>query len=250
VIGSGATSLYDESGKARTDYGLADLFGAHFTGSPEDEKKWALETQHTYLRLTPELRRHEVLRGFDETAILPFGGALAALRLDPGATVPLTYIPPFPIYPPETSWMRQPATDIPGLVLKGRVAFLAADIDRRYSRERLPDYADLLANIVRWAAHGSIPFQMDGKGLFDCNLYTQPGRVIVHVVNLTATGRMPIDELIPVGPVKVRVRLPAGVRGDRVKMLVAGASTGALVENGWAKVEVASVLDHEVLVIE
>ena len=31
--------------------------------------------------------------------------------------MPLTFVPPFPTYPPETSWMRQPTTDIPGLVL-------------------------------------------------------------------------------------------------------------------------------------
>ena len=80
---------------------------------------------HTYLRLTPELRarvngpkagdepaiagtRHPVLKGFDETDILPYGGTLAPLRVAAGSLVPLSFVPPFPTYPPETSWMRQP----------------------------------------------------------------------------------------------------------------------------------------------
>ena len=52
--------------------------------------------------------------------------------------------------------MRQPTTDIPGLVLSDtatlRVAYMPADIDRRYAREHLPDHAMLLANVIRWAA--------------------------------------------------------------------------------------------------
>ncbi|MGH9664891.1 MAG: Tat pathway signal protein, partial [Bryobacteraceae bacterium] len=194
--------------------------------------------------------RHPVLRGFDETDILPFGGLLTPLKLDSGVIVPLTFIPPFPIYPPETAWMRQPKTDIPGLVLNKRVAFLPADIDRRYSRDKLPDYANLLANIVRWAANGDIPLKVEGPGFFDCNLYAQPGRVIAHLVNLTAAGRMPMDELISVGPLKISLRLPEGVRGKSVKMLVTGGTAAPTVENGWARVELPSVLDHEVLVIE
>lgn len=268
LFATGATSLYNESGDPRGDYGLADLFGAHFEGKPGAERQWALESQHTYLRLIPELRakvwgpeigdepavtgqRHPVLRGFDETDILAFGGMLLPLKLDPGTSVPLTFIPPFPIYPPETSWMRQPKTDIPGLVIRNRVAFMPADLDRRYWRDRLPDHAALLGNVVRWATAGSIPLEVQGPGLFDCNLYTQPGRVIAHFVNLTATGRMPIDELIPVGPLQIRIRLPRDVRGRSVKMLVSGnASAPPVLADGWATLNIPPVLDHEVLVIE
>ena len=248
LVATGASSLYDQNGDPRADYGLADIYGAHFTGAPGAEKAWATQNQHTYLRLT--LGGHPVLKGFDETAILPYGGSLAPLRTDAGAVVPLTFIPPFPVLPPETSWMRTPKTDIPGLVLMSRVAFLPADIDRRYAREPLPDYARLLANIVRWAADGAIPLELQGPGVFDCSLYTQPDRVIAHLVNLTVAGRMPIDELIPVGPLKFAVKLPDGVRGRAVKLLVSNRAAACTVSQGWARVEVPPVLDHEVLVIE
>jgi hypothetical protein len=272
VIATGVTSLYNEMGDARADFGLADLFGAHFTGTAGAERAQASQSQHTYLRLSPELRarvngpnsgdeprvtgqRHPVLRGFEETDIIPFGGSLTALRVDSGTMVPLTFVPPFPIYPPETAWMRQPKTDVPGLVLKGNVAFLPADIDRRYNREALPDYADLLANIVRWAANGDIPLRVEAHGLFDCNLYTQhldgqPGRAIVHIVNLTSTARAPIDELIASGPLRVGVRLPSGVHGRSVRMLVAGKTIAGAIAAGWVSMTIPSVLDHEVLVIE
>ena len=269
LIATGVTSVCNEFGDVRSDYGLADLFGAHFAGPPDGIRAVSAQTLHSYLRLDPEMRagvwgphtndepraggqRHPVLRGFEETDILPFGGTLFALKLESGVTVPLTFVPAFPVLPPETSWMRQPKTNIPGLVINGRVAFLPADIDRLYSLNNLPDHATLLANLVHWAANGDIPLQVEGRGVFDCNLYTQPGRVIAHIVNLTATGRMPItdDDLVPSGPLKFGIRLPAGVGGHSGRLLVGGKSATPVLSGGWARVVVPSVLDHEVLVIE
>jgi hypothetical protein len=160
------------------------------------------------------------------------------------------------VYPPETAWMRETDTKIPGLVVNeapggSRVAYLAADLDRRYLRELLPDHANLLANLVRWAARDSIPLRVQGTGLVDCHLYRQEGRLILHVVNLTSAGtwRAPIDELISIGPLQVRIKLPPGIAGRRAKLLVSAASTPVTVSRGWAEFQVKSILDHEVVVL-
>ena len=119
--------------------------------------------------------------------------------------------------------MRQPKTDIPGLVLstrgKSRIAYMPADLDRRYTREHLPDHGDLLANIVRWAAGDDIPLAVEGPGLIDCHLYTQGNRLILHLVNLTSAGtwRAPVEELIPGRPSE----------GDGAFAGDAGRTTGA-----------------------
>jgi len=59
-----------------------------------------------------------------------------------------------------------------------------------------------------------------------------------------------VHELIPIGPLQVRARLPQGTRPKALKQLVSGENGTAAVENGWAKFEVKSVLDHEVVAIE
>ncbi len=271
LIATGESSRYNEWGDPRPDFALADLFGAH-APAKDGGRKAAGRTLHTYLRPAPELRgqvwgpkagdepalsgeRHAVLKGFEETDILPFGGTLEAIRIEPDAIVPLTFIPPFPIYPPETSWMRQPKTNIPALVLrdrgKARVAYMAADLDRRYGRDNLPDHGRLLANIVRWAAGDRIPLEVRGPGLIDCQLYRQPGRLILHLVNLTNAGtwRAPVDELIPVGPFEVRVKLPEDVSGRHIGFLVSALKPAVTSREKWAIFEVKSVLDHEVVVI-
>ena len=278
LFATGVSSLCNEWGVARGDFALADLFGAHVPAGHAflDEAKrsaWARDWAQSYLRLAPERRggldgprtgteppvvgeRHQVLRGFEETDLLAYGSMLAPLTLDPGVTVPLTFVPPIAAGPVESAWLHTPKTDIPGLVLRatsagGRIAYLPADIDRRFARENLPDHGDLLANIVRWTANEEVPLRVEGAGLIDCHLYRQTGRLVLHLVNLTSAGtwRTPVHELIPVGPLKVAVRLPAGVNGGAVRSLVSEGRVATAVSEGWAHFEVATVSDHEVLVI-
>lgn len=286
LVATGVTGLYDEWGDGREDFALAELFGCRHSGGAPSRRAPAPRSGnaegggafapapagHTYLRLSPELRagvdgpiaggepaivgrRHPVLRGFDETDILPFGGTLTAVRVDAGAVVPLTLVPAFPTYPPETAWMRQPKTDIAGLVLSergaSRIAYLPADIDRRYAKEHLPDHGALLANVVRWTAGADVPLVVDGPGLVDCHLYAQPGRMILHLVNLTseAAWRAPLDELIRVGPFTLQVRVPADMRRPAARLLVAGGEPPVVLENGMARLQLDGILDHEVVVI-
>jgi len=252
LVATGATSLYDEWGDSRQDFALADLFGAH-APAPDFGRRGAMQSVHSYLRLTPELRRRvaPVLHGFDETDILPFGGTLGSMRLDPGVTVPLTFIPPFPVYPPETAWMRTPKTEIPALVLNGRTAYLPADIDSRYGRDNLADHAELLANLVHWAVGDAMPLEVRGPGFIDCHLYRQNARLILHFVNLSneAAWRAPIEEWIPVGRLHVKVKLPEHVHAASARGLVSAAAMPLTVSNGWASFEVKSIRDHEVVVI-
>ncbi len=209
---------------------------------------------HTYLRLSPELRAQvNGPNAGDEPKVT--GKRQPVLCVDSGAIVPLTFIPPFPTYPPETLWMRVLKTEVPGLVLFGqgssRIAFLPADVHRRYAKEHLPGHGDLLANIVRWVSGSSIPPSVEGSGLIDCHLYEQPGRLILHLLNLTSAGtwRAPVEELIPVGPINVKIKLAQGVSGRTARLLVAGGSRRVSMNQGFASIEIASILDHEVVVL-
>ena len=278
LIATGETSLFNEWGDALNDYGLADIFGTHAIKQPSplansEERKALLETHHTYLRLTPELKaqvdgpgnksvvqvsgkRHKILEGFHETDILPFGGTLRPLKTDSGTEVLMTLVPQFPIFPPETAWMREPKTSIPGLIIKttageSRVAFLPADLDRQYGRFNLPDHGNLLRNLFRWALKDNLPMSIEGPGLIDCHLYAQTDRLVLHLVNLTssASWRQPLEELIPVGPLKISVKLLKKNMGNALTLLVSKQKISARVTNGWCHFEIKSILDHEVVSI-
>jgi hypothetical protein len=275
LLATGETSLYDEWGERKDDFTLSDLFKAHFTGtihgSIGNAQTWE-NIDHSYLRLLPSVgkevygplsgtepetspARHQVLQGFESTDIIPFGGLLLDVEAEEETTVPATFIPTFPAYPPETSWMREPSTPIPAAVLhsagNSRIAYLPADLDRRLTRDNLPDHARILGNLVKWVAKGSLPVHVEGVGLIDCNLYSQEKRMILHLVNLTSAGtwRSPVHEFIPVGPFEIRVRVDSESSPVEVKLIVTERVLQAEVADGWCRFQVDSILDHEVAVI-
>jgi hypothetical protein len=182
---------------------------------------------------------------------------LEPLAVDASARVLLTFVPSRPTAPPEAIWLQNDHTDLPGLIVNersgfGRVAYLAADLDRRYARNNVADFGRLLANLVRWAAQDAIPLIVEGPGVIDAHLYRQPGRTIVHLVNLTNANswRGPVEELIPVGPLKIGVRLPADLNGRNLRLLVSGQKPPLVTADGWTRFELSSILDQEVAVIE
>jgi hypothetical protein len=260
LVATGETSLYDEEGRRRADFALADLLGAHSTGEHRGSfegpaaSPWASWDGHTYLRVTD---RPPALEGFEETDILPFGGRVEVVRAEPGAEIPLTLVPDSPQSPPENVWMREPRTAFPGLVLRatagrGRVVTLPADLDRCFGRDRIPDHARLIANLVRWASRRPMPLEVEGPGLLDVHLYRQAGRLVLHVVNLTnpAAFRPYATELLPVGPLRVRLAMPKDLRLARARRLVAGGEVACTANGDGLELTLERVLDHEVVVLE
>jgi len=71
-------------------------------------------------------------------------------------------------------------------------------------------------------------------------------------VNLTNPMMMkgPLREVIPVGPERVRLRLPEGVRPTRVQLLTLGLTPPADVSGGVLTVTVPSIEVHEVVAID
>jgi hypothetical protein len=255
LVVTGESSLYDEWGDRRDDFALADLLGVHPTGEQRGDDEavaasWETYDGHTYLRIEDR----EIVDGLGDTDLLPFGGRLEVVRTDPDPRAALTWVPPFPIYPPEKSWMTEPRTDVPAVVLRngsGRVAYLAADLDRCYARHHHPDHGRLLANLVRWAGATDIPLEVDGAGVLDCHLYRQGEEVVLHLVNLDQGGawRGRLEELTPAGPFTVRVRPPEGTALSRAELLVAGGEPNLATLDGWVTFKIERIADHEVVVL-
>ncbi|MFC7620138.1 beta-galactosidase trimerization domain-containing protein [Microlunatus sp. GCM10028923] len=276
VIATGDTGRLDENGRERADSGLAELFGIRTgTGIQGDlgSADPSIEThaRHTYLRLTPELRgsvegpvdpaapvpagqRHPVLAGLDETDLIPFGGLLREHRVDQGTQVLATFVPDFPIFPPETSWMRTPSTDLPGIVVRetpagGRLVWLLADLDRCYARDQQPDHALIIGNAARWAV-AEPTLIIDGDGRVNANLYRQQDRLVLHLTNRTVTATVPgrQDRLVPAGPVTVRLRTP-GRPSATATLRVRGGEVPVAADGDLLTFTVPEVLDHEVVTL-
>ncbi|CDN52027.1 alpha-amylase family protein [Neorhizobium galegae] len=280
VIATSETSLYDGSGDQRRDFGLADLFGVHRGSGSRGGQELAnpdieAAARHTYLRLVPELRaalygptdntapaavgiRHPLLSGLEETDTIPFGGFLPVVSVDDDVAVLATFVPDFPIYPPETSWMRQPRSDLPMITLRepaggSKLIWLVGDLDRCFARDEHPEHATIIANAVRWAlADRQLVSLEGGHGVISPALYEQQGRYILHLNNRLIMAKMPgrQDELLPVGPITVRLRIGSRIVSSNIRLTVSGRSVPAIKQGTELVFEVSAVADHEVAVMD
>jgi len=176
----------------------------------------------------------------------------------PAATFPspLTLIPTYPDLPMEDVYPRVAHTDTRELYLQtvgnSRIVYFPWDIDRTFWDVMCVDHGRLLRNAVRWAANDPQPVEVEGPGLLDVTAWRQRGSMTVHLVNLTNPMMMkgPLRETIPVGPQRVRVRLPPQIRATRVHLLTAGASPRVEQSGNLLTVVVPSVDVHEVVAID
>ncbi len=254
LIATYETSLYDEWGERRADFGLADLFGVRYAGGGEGPM------QNSYLAVERDPRTrvfHPLLAGLEEAGRIINGvNRVLVETTTPLDYAPLTLIPSYPDLPMEMVWPRLPQTDIPQVYVRqvgeGRVVYFPWDIDRSFWEVLCVDHGTLIANAVRWATNEEPPVQVTGPGVIDVTVWEQAHSMTVHLVNLTNPMLMkgPVRELIPVGEQTVRLRLPKGRRAARAHLLAAGITPAVQVEPEAITVRVPSILDHEVVAVD
>lgn len=244
------TSLYDQWGGRRKDFGLADLLGVHFQGATPAPMR------NAYLRLEHSTR-HPLLKGLEQAPRIIHGTQRLEVRAGaPFPHPPLTLIPPYPDLPMEQVFARQPKTDVPEVYLRqhgaARIVYFPWDIDRTFWEVLSPDHLHLLRNAILWALDEAPQVTVAGPGILDVTAWRQQDSMTVHLVNLNNPMMMkgPYREPLPCPRQVVRVRLPEGRRARRVQLLVSGRELPVKEEAGVLTAEVESVLDHEVLAID
>jgi Hypothetical glycosyl hydrolase 6/Beta-galactosidase trimerisation domain len=258
LVATHETSLYDEWGVRRPDFGLADLFGAHFDGSQTRGIDERMMNSYLTLETDPQTgKRHPILAGLEGTGRIINGVERVHTKSAPEyRNPPLTLIPSYPDLPMEEVFPRVPKTDTAEVYVRevgaGRVVYFPWDIDRTFWEVLSPDHGRLLGNAVDWASHSARPVTVEGPGLLDIAVWRQKESMTVHLVNLTNPMMMkgPLREFIPAGAQQVTVRVPGGRKVKRVQLLVSGQTPRAQVTAGEVRLAVPSVLDHEVVALE
>jgi len=253
LLATFASSLYDERGRRRDNFGLADVFGVSFGGRIDGPM------QNSYLSLDADPatgRRHPILAGLDDTPRIING--VHRIQVQPAGTFPspITLIPTYPDLPMEDVYPRVPHTDVREIYLRdlgrNRVAYVPWDIDRTFWDVMAVDHGRLLKNLVAWTANERPPAEVTGPGLVDVTAWRQKASMTVHLVNFTNPMMMkgPLREVIPLGPQRVRIVLPSGTRATKVQLLTAGTTVRPEADNGAIVVTVPSVDVHEVVAID
>jgi hypothetical protein len=262
LVATFETSRFDENGKRREDFALADVFGvtslADFPRGP---------MRNAYARIE---NREQLGPGFNGTNVLPLPEMhfCPVTALD-GSSAALTLIPPIPHMPPERAFFRVARTDTPLGVIrshgKGRVAYFTFDIDRICASENSPDHRRLIENAARWALNGSPSVSIEGPGILDVHVYRQRAapnravtRLLLHMVNCTTPDLWlaPAEEIVPVGEQRATIdlgKLPQAARSMRVtsaRLLWRGEEAAFETEADVIRVTIPSIEAYEVLALE
>jgi type 1 glutamine amidotransferase len=248
IVATHETSLYDEWGKRRANFALADLFGCDFAGKVDER------VQNSYMTVHGP---HPLTIGFDDTPRIMCGTKLVHVTPRPGLPAPaLTLVPSYPDLPMERVFSTVRQTDIPMVYAtsfgKGRVIYIPTDLDRTFWECSNQDHLALLRNAVLWAAGEAPPMQVSGPGIVDVSFWRQRGSLTAHLVNLTNPMMMRgyMREILPIGPYEVSLALPAGVQVKRVRLLEAGSDGESRMAGNRLVVAVPRVEMHEVVAID
>ena len=270
IVATHETSLYDEWGVKRKDFGLADLFGVTFKGRVEGPMR------NSYLRLEKDPttgKHHPILAGLEDAPRTINGvWRLEVEAIEKFPNPPLTLIPSYPDLPMEKVYPRVPKTETPEVYLRemetspagnkssagetpaarSRIVYFPWDIDRTFWEVLCVDHFKLLRNAIEWATNEEKPVTVTGPGVLDVTVWRQKESMTVHLVNLTNPMMMkgPFRELIPIGSQKMRVRLPDGKKAKKIQFLVSGKAAKAKLIGHYLELVVPSILDHEVVAIE
>jgi hypothetical protein len=243
------TSLYNEWGDARSDFGIGDVLGVRLVG----ETQGPLRNSYAWV----EDREHEILNGIGPTALLPGAVYRVPVRLNRPARLVLSYVPPYPSHPPEMIYRRTPRTDEPAIVLiedgSRRIAYFPGDVDRSCWRTSNTDLDLLLQNTARWvrgdsAMRSSAPVQVEGEGVLELFAWeTEPG-FAVHMVNYTNPHMLAgwVRRFYPVGRQQLTIRVPEEVKISAVRALRADRKLPFRREGEMIRLEVPQVVDYEV----
>jgi hypothetical protein len=245
LVATHETSLYDEWGSRRADFGLKDVFAASAgkLEGPMQNAYWNVEAGSPLTKGLENASR--IINGVHRVQLKDFA-----------PNSPLTLVPTYPDLPMEEVYARVPHTNEPGVVARefgrGRVVYFPWDIDRTFWEVLDVDHGQLLRNAVQWATNEDQPAEVLGHGVIDVAVWEQTASMTVHMVNLTNPMMMkgPVRELIPVGSQMVRVRIPEGKRVAGVRLLTLNTTPHFAQRGPWVSVAVPSIELHEIVAVD
>ena len=227
LLATHVTSVADEYGRMRKNFGLADLFGADFV-EPE-----AVEIPDLYLKL----RSGEMVP--QDPQILRFrarGSEVLAETIDRGRRENLG----------------------PAIVQrsegKGSVIYIGSSLEAVYEETRMKRLRQLFAELLEpWLAPDR-SYEIEYQSGVMPHLMVSSDVLLLHLLANTGNKNKHLrirEEYLPVMDVKVRIRIPQGRAVRRVSLLRAGdALPAAPVNSGWLEVTVPRVFIYETVKVE
>ncbi|MDR3191727.1 MAG: hypothetical protein LBT87_01535 [Treponema sp.] len=212
LVASRKTSLFDEKGSPRRDFGLADILGVQYTGL-------IIDTADDTYQLVRD-KNSPILKDIGDTDMIINGGSTVLIKAaDKSRNIAATYIPVIPNQPPEYAWIPDMKTEYPTIISgnygKGRVVYFANAIESLAFTNGHDDYTEIYRNAVDYASGGDYLLRAETPRSVHVNVIedqNDANHLVVALVNTTGTSLRPLKEIVPVN---AAVQFP--LRGRTIK---------------------------------
>ena len=245
IVAAHETSLRDEMGKPRSDFGLSDVFAARFGSGPRGIVK------NNYVALHGE---HPISAGYEGASRIMGGTRLITVKpMDETARTPFLFVPDFPDLPMEEVYAREEPRGAAMIAREtaagGRVVYIPWNIGEIFWEVLAADHGRLIGNAVRWALGRTSQVTIEGPGIVDLALSENASGMALSIFNLTNPMMLkgPVRDNYPIGRQTVSLAIPAGSSIASVRLLVADAPADFALDHGRLIVEVPKVDRIEVV---
>ncbi len=271
LVATGETSLCDELGRPRKDFGLADLFGVSYRGRPNAiaeretlDSNFAVTVDETYWQQrvgagTLTWGESPVWDDARLKALVPHRSATfkgpQVLVTEPKPEEVIARIIP-------EGWKKPP---IPAVMARtvgtGRVAYLPACLDAAMWSYGYPYQRRMLTRLIQWAAGTRFSIEIEAPMCVQTTYWTQKlpegrSRTVLHFfngLNTTANHGLPAvdvplrEETIPIHDIKVRMQ---GQKGEHATIEPGHVPQPIQRDAIGAFIELPPLTIHQLLVLE
>jgi hypothetical protein len=237
------SSLFDEKGAPRGDFGLAPLFGCRYSG----EK---VNTRKDCYQYISDPAHPLVNADSGATRLLINAGHTLICHRSPEARQICSYVPVVHNQPPEKAWTREWPEQHPTVTEtafgKGRVIYFANQPDSLSYEPGHPDMRNLLHRAIRLLAGDSIALETNAPPSVHAGLtrsVVRPNAWIFSFVNTSSAPVRPLRGLIPVTDLEATLRL-VGSGLLRHQVLRAQGDVRVRYERGRVRLQLGRLEDY------
>lgn len=226
LLATHLTSVADEYGRVRKNFGLAEIFGADFVDSEP------VEIPDLYLKLPGG---EEIPQDPQVFRFRANGGQVLAETLDRGHRANLG-----------PAIVRRD-------VGKGSVMYIGSSLESVYEETRMKRLRAFLGSLVSpWLAPGR-SYEIEYRPGVMAHFMASREVLLLHLLADTGNKNKHLrsrEEFLPVADVRVRIRVPRGRTVRAASLLRSGQKLPAAPRDGWLDVTVPRVFIHEAVRVD
>jgi hypothetical protein len=235
VMASYKTSLFDENGKPRSDFGLIDVIGLSFTGIEKD-------TSFDCYQMV-RLPSHQITAGMDADKTKYFingGKTILTTPIDRNGEMICSYVPIIPNQYPEQAYIRITETQFPTVYSrkygKGQMVFFSNQMDALVYTNGHEDYYHLVHNSLNYLCKQGWSLETNAPESIHAGFTKQldGGIYILSFVNVGSSGRRAIRQINISPSFGAILRLPAR---ELVSVKTLYSTNGEITQTGSVTVD-------------